>query len=65
MSKVTFGYLNHRFIFDAVREAQESLHTIKVKELGEMILKMNLVKAYDKVNWNFLRVDFDQNWLKH
>ena len=36
--------------------AQEGLHSIETKKLKALILKMDLVKAYDRVNLNFLRL---------
>ena len=35
---------------------QEGLHTIYSKSMKSVVLKIDLSKAYDKVNWNFLRV---------
>ena len=35
---------------------QECLHTINTKKLNALILKMDLVKAHDMVNWVFLRL---------
>ena len=34
----------------------EALCTIKVKKLSALTLKMDLVKAYDRVNWSFLKL---------
>jgi hypothetical protein len=35
---------------------QEVLHNIKVKNIKAMVLKLDLVKAYDRVDWGFLRL---------
>jgi hypothetical protein len=35
---------------------QEVLHNIKVKNLKSMVLKLDLIKAYDMVDWGFLRL---------
>jgi hypothetical protein len=36
--------------------AHECLHGIKVKKLQAMILKLDLKKAYDYINWDLLRL---------
>jgi hypothetical protein len=51
-----FGFLFNRQIHDAVSLAQESFHTIKTKNIPSFVLKLDLSKAYDKVNWNFMRL---------
>jgi hypothetical protein len=56
MSKEQFGFLENRHIMEAIGLAQEGLHSIKTKKMKDLILKMDLVKAYDRVNWNFLRL---------
>ena len=35
---------------------QELLHSIKVKKQKVMVLKLDLVKAFDHVDWTFLRL---------
>ena len=54
ISKEQFGLLDSRHILDVIGATQECLHSIKTKNLDALILKMDLVKAYDKVTWVFL-----------
>jgi hypothetical protein len=56
LSKEQFGFLENRQIMEAIGLAQEGLHSIKTRKLEALILKMDLMKAYDRVNWNFLRL---------
>jgi hypothetical protein len=35
---------------------QEALHSIKTKNQKALVLKLDLVKAYDRVDWGFLRL---------
>jgi len=56
MTKERFGFLDNRQIMDAIEVAHESLHSIKTKNLKSLVLKMDLVKAYDRVNWDYLRL---------
>ena len=41
---------------DAAGIVQETLHSIKSKKLSAMLLKLDLEKAYDKVDRNFLHL---------
>jgi len=56
ISQEQFGFLPERQIIDAIGIAQESLHTIKAKKLQTLVLKLDLSKAYDRVNWDMLRM---------
>jgi hypothetical protein len=65
------GFLKGRQILDAIGTAHECLHSIKMKKLKALILKLDLKKAYDCINWDFLRLTLLQtgfsltttNWI--
>jgi hypothetical protein len=65
------GFWKGRQILDAIGMAQEWLHSIKKKNLKALILKLDLKKVYDYINWDFLRLILIQsgfgsmvtNWL--
>jgi hypothetical protein len=56
ISKKQFGFLEGRQITDAIGIVQEVLHSIKVKNYKYLFLKMDLINAYDRVDWGFLRL---------
>ena len=56
ISKEQFGFLDGRQIHEAVGVAQEGLHSIKTKHLKGEVLKIDLSKAYDRVNWLYIRL---------
>lgn len=41
---------------DVVGVAQVGMHSIKVIKLESILLKLDLVKSYDHVDWVFLRL---------
>ena len=49
-------FLEGRQIHEAIGVAQERLHSIKSKKLKEEVLKIDLSKAYDRVNWLYIRL---------
>ena len=51
-----FGFLKGRQIHEAIGVAQEGLHSMKARKIKGAVLKIDLSKAYDKVNWLFLRL---------
>jgi hypothetical protein len=67
----TIQFFHNRQIHDVVSLAQETLHFVKKKNLKFAILKLDLSKAYDRVDWTFLRLVFLQmgmdisvvNWI--
>jgi hypothetical protein len=56
LSEEQMGFLKGRKILDAIGTTQECLHNIKTKKLQAIILKLDLKKAYDCINWDFLRL---------
>ena len=50
ISKEKFNFLSNRKIMDAIRVSQECLHSIKIKKLKDLILNIDLVKAYDRID---------------
>lgn len=48
------GFVPNRSIFDAVIIAQEVIHSIQHNLEPSMLIKLDIKKAYDKVNWRFL-----------
>lgn len=56
MCSEQFGFLDGRQILDAIASAQETLHSIKIQKINSLILKIDLIKEYDRVDWSFLRL---------
>jgi hypothetical protein len=51
-----FGFLEGRKIHEAIGVAQEGLHNIKLKKLRATVIKLDLSKAFDRVNWLYIRM---------
>jgi len=56
ISPEQFGFLKDRQIFDAVGAAQEGIHSIKDRKIKASLMKVDLNKAYDRVDWGYLRL---------
>jgi hypothetical protein len=56
LSAEQLGFLKGRRIHDAIGAAHECLHSIKQKKLKALIMKLDLKKAFDCVDWDFLRL---------
>jgi hypothetical protein len=66
-----FGFLFNRQIHNVVAISQEELHSLKTSKVLAFVIKINLAKSYDKVNWTFIRLTLLQlgmnlqmvNWI--
>jgi hypothetical protein len=56
LSTEQLGFLQGRRIQDAIDTAHESIHNIKKKKIKSLILKLDLRKAYDCIDWEHLRL---------
>eukprot|EP00253_Pinus_taeda_P034952 PITA_34952 len=56
ISMEQFGFLDGRQIHEAIGVAQEVLHSIKQKKKKGVVLKIDLSKAYDRINWLYIRL---------
>eukprot|EP00253_Pinus_taeda_P009171 PITA_09171 len=54
-TKEQHGFLKGRNIHDAVASTQEGLYAIHSKKCEAVILKIDLLKAYDCLDWGFIR----------
>ena len=56
ISPQQFGFLKNRQIVESLAITQEVLHTVKTKNMCALILKLDLSKSFDRVNWSYLRL---------
>ena len=61
-------FIKGRHIHEGVLSLQETVHEVKSKRLGGVFLKLDFEKAYDRVDWGFLREvllrkGFDPGWV--
>jgi hypothetical protein len=65
------AFIPGRLISDNIMVAFEALHTINSRIKGNegfMALKLNMSKAYDRIEWNFLeailrKLGFVEQWI--
>jgi len=66
-----YGFIFKWQIHDDVSLTQEALHYLKLKNIPSIVMKLDLSKAFDKVNWTFVRLALIQlgmnlltiNWI--
>ena len=51
-----YGFKKNRNIHDVVAVTQETIHTIHSKKLEAAVMKIDLKKVYDRVDWVFFRL---------
>jgi hypothetical protein len=56
LSAEQLGFLKGRRIQDAIGVAHECIHSIKQKNLKALIMKIDLKKAFDSIDWSYLRL---------
>jgi hypothetical protein len=64
ISEEQFGFLNNRQIHDVMSIAQEGIHSMSISKNPRVVLKIDLAKSYDKVNWTYLRLLLLQMGMK-
>lgn len=63
------GYVEGRKILDNIIQAHEVVHTLTSTRRAGTILQLDIAKAYDKMNWSYIRqvlkvFGFDHNWVR-
>eukprot|EP00253_Pinus_taeda_P014434 PITA_14434 len=56
ISMEQFGFLDGRQIHEAIGVAQEVIHSIRQQKKKGVVFKIDLSKAYDEINWIYLRM---------
>ena len=52
VSQALLGFLHERQIHNIMGVAQEGIHTIKIKKIHAIVLKLDISQAYDRVSWS-------------
>eukprot|EP00253_Pinus_taeda_P009227 PITA_09227 len=55
LSEEQSGYVEGRQILNNIIQAHEVVHTLTSKRQAGMIVQLDIVKAYDKVNWIYIK----------
>jgi len=63
------SYVEGRKILDNIIQVQEVVHSLTSKRQAGMIMQLDVAKAYDKVNWTYIKkilisFGFDHNWVR-
>ena len=60
-----FGFMPNRQLLDVVSIARECFHSLKKEKKKAFILKMDLIKAYDRLYWCYLILILIQTSLSY
>jgi hypothetical protein len=55
ISRTQSAFIKVRHIHEGALSLQEIIHKSKSRKLREVFLKLDFEKAYDRVNWHFVR----------
>ena len=63
------GFVEGRQILDGIILTHEMIHSLKQTKTPRMLIKVDLEKSYDKVNWTFLKevlkaFGFKHDWVR-
>eukprot|EP00253_Pinus_taeda_P015937 PITA_15937 len=63
------GFVEGRQILDGLVVTQEVIHSMKAKKQKGMMIKLDLSKTYDRINWQYLKeilgsFGFSNRWIK-
>jgi hypothetical protein len=62
------GFVEGRKILDGIIVAHETIHSLKISKKAGMMMKLDMSKAYDRMNWDFLiknllAFGFEEGWV--
>jgi hypothetical protein len=62
------GFVEGRKILDGIIVSHEAIHSLKVSKKVGMMMKLDMSKAYDRMNWDFLHkmllaFGFGEDWV--
>ena len=62
------GFVEGRQILHGIILVHKILHSLKIRKLPGMMVKLDIAKAYDKINWKFIRkmlatFSFSGDWI--
>ena len=71
ITKHQSAFTKHRLILDNILVEFETLHSMNIhksSKSGYMVVKLDMSKAYDRVEWSFLeevmrRMGFNEQWI--
>jgi hypothetical protein len=49
------GFMEGQQILDGIIVSHEDIHSLKVSKKAGMMMKLDMSKSYDRMNWDFLR----------
>ena len=69
MSQLQGGFVSGRETIEGSLVAHEALHFINTSKASHFVIKLDMMKAYDRVNWAFLlkvlqKFMFGKGWCK-